>query len=211
MIRAAGGVPVARTVRAWALALRTLRGVLVKAGRDTLQVARTGTGVQENRMTSTAQLFPYPAELEALVHRLRYRPGWEFNLTDWDRGQGSQGLTLIITTCGYDSYHPDRGETYRVNHYMPVPPASFNQRSWQNWLFEQILLVEKHEAMEFFALWPAHCDGELFADTPPGGEDPVMFRPYAPAHGPGNDPYLRLTHGTDLDRRTRYTGQVSDH
>lgn len=142
-------------------------------------------------MTSVTQESPFPSDLEDLVNRLHYRPGWEFNLVTKNRGQGSIGLTLIITTCGYDSYHQDRGETYRVNHYMPVPPASFNARSWQNWLFEQLLLVERHECAEFFAI-----DGE---------------RPFAPAHGPGNDPYMILTHGTDLDRRTRYTGEVSDH
>lgn len=162
-------------------------------------------------MTSVTQESPYPSELEDLVNRLRYRPGWEFSLANKNRGQGSVGLTLIITTCGYDSYHPDRGETYRVNHYMPVPPASFNRRSWQNWLFEQLLLVERHECAEFFALWPVHDDGQWFAPTPPAGEDPVLARPFAPAHGPGNDPYMVLTHGTDLDRRTRYTGEVSDH
>lgn len=137
------------------------------------------------------QEFPFPAELATLVADLVYRPGWTFDLLDWDRGQGSKGLTLIITTCGYDSYHPDRGESYRVNHYMPVPPASFDRRSWLNWLFNQLLLVEKHECMEFFTI-----DG---------------VKPMAPAHGPGNDPYLVLTYGGDMDRRTKFTGEVYDH
>jgi hypothetical protein len=133
---------------------------------------------------------PYPAELADLVAKLRYRPGWKFRLEDIDRGQGSSGLTLVITTCGYDTYHPDRGEKYRVNHYMLVPPASYNRRSWLNWLFEQLLLVERHECMEFLVI-----DGE---------------RPRAPAHGPGNDPYLTLDHGTDLDRRTSFRGELNE-
>lgn len=33
---------------------------------------------------------------------------------------------------------------------MPVPAAAYNEQSWTRWLLEQILLVEKHEAMEFF-------------------------------------------------------------
>ncbi len=53
---------------------------------------------------------------------------------------------------------------------MPVPPASYNKRSWQRWLFDQILLVERHETMEFFTI-----DEE---------------KPYSPNHGPGNDPYI---------------------
>lgn len=134
------------------------------------------------------QVAPDPAVLFDLVERVAYRPGWEVALEDLDRGQGSEGLTLTITTSGYNSYHPDRGQTYRVQHYMPVPPAAFDERSWRRWLFEQFLLVERHEACEFFAI-----DGE---------------RPYAPHHGPGNDPYIVFEHGTDEDVRTSFRGVV---
>jgi hypothetical protein len=138
---------------------------------------------------------PYPDALAYLVARLAYRPGWRFELADHDRGQGSEGLTLIITTLGYNSYHPARGENYRVNHYMPVPPAAFDHRSWQRWLLDQLLLVERHEAMEFFAIHDS-----------PGSEHAV--RPYAPSHGPGNDPYLVREIGTGLDQRTSFRGEV---
>jgi hypothetical protein len=139
---------------------------------------------------------PDPEPLKYLVDRLRYRPGWTFELADIDRGQGSAGLTLIITTRGYDSYHPERGGNYRVNHYMPVPPAAFDARSWQRWLFDQFLLVERHEAMEFFAIRDS-----------PGSEHAV--RPYAPSHGPGNDPYLVREFGTGVDRRTSFRGDIN--
>jgi len=139
-------------------------------------------------MRLMGQVAPYPEDLAALVEQLAYRPGWTFLLDHIDRGQGSEGLTLIITTLGYNNYHPDVGETYRVHHYMPVPPAAFDLRSWRRWLFDQILLVERHEACEFFTL---------------AGD-----RPYAPSHGPGNDPYLIREVGTDLDRRTSFRGEV---
>jgi hypothetical protein len=145
-------------------------------------------------MTQTA---PYPDALAYLVERLVYRPGWAFKLAHTDRGQGSEGLTLIITTRGYDSYHPERGEHYKVNHYMPVPPAAFDERSWQRWLFDQLLLVERHECMEFFAL------------IAPGDEEPALMRPYAPSHGPGNDPYIVREIGTGLDARTSFRGEVN--
>jgi hypothetical protein len=141
------------------------------------------------------QLAPFPHELADLVERVVYRPGWKIALESLDRGQGSVGLTLVITTLGYDSYHPDRGESYRVNHYFPVPPAAYDARSWQRWLFEQFLLVERHETMEFFAI----------ADSP-GSEHRV--RPYAPSHGPGNDPYLVRELGTEEDQRTSFRGTV---
>lgn len=139
---------------------------------------------------------PYPDALHYLVERLSYRPGWTFELAHIDRGQGSKGLTLVITTKGYNSYHPDRGETYRVHHYMPVLPAAFDHRSWQRWLFEQILLVERHEAMEFFTIHDS-----------PGSEH--FAKPYAPSHGPGNDPYIVRELGTGLDQRTSFRGDVN--
>lgn len=140
-----------------------------------------------NTLTN-AQTAPFPKELLDLVTDCKYRPGWSIELTELDRGQESAGLTLIITTRGYDSYHPEDGESYRVNHYMPVPPAAYNKQSWQRWLFEQFLLVERHEACEFFKI-----EGK---------------RPYAPHHGPGNDPYIVFERGTDEDARTMYTGEV---
>lgn len=134
------------------------------------------------------QVAPDPDVLFDLVAHTAYRPGWTFILDDIDRGQGSEGLTLDIVTMGYDSYHPDRGQHYSVHHYMPVPPAAFDRRSWQRWLFEQVLLVERHEAMEFFVI-----DGE---------------RPYAPHHGFGQDPYIVFEHGTAEDVRTNFRNEL---
>jgi hypothetical protein len=136
------------------------------------------------------QTAPYPQALADMVALLEYRPGWTFDLNDIDRGQGSAGLTFIITSLGYNSYHPDRGESYRVHHYFPVPPAAFNEQSWRRWLLDCLLKVETHECCEFFAI-----DGE---------------RPYAPHHGPGNDPYIIFEHGSDEDRRTSFRGEVKE-
>jgi hypothetical protein len=144
------------------------------------------------RMRQTAA---YPELLDQLVHTCKYK-GWTFVLTDIDRGQLSEGLTLDIITLTANSYHPRRCEycsstvtNYRVHHYMPVPPAAYDIRSWKRWLFDQILLVERHEAAEFFQV----------------GDD----RPYAPSHGPGNDPYILREIGTPLDVATAFTGAVN--
>jgi hypothetical protein len=136
-----------------------------------------------------AQQAPWPAILEELVPRVRQIDGrqWSFRLGNVDRGQGSTGLTLVITITGPNTYRPE--QTVSVNHYMLVPPAAFDARSWVNWLFEQIMLVLRHEAMEGFQI-----DGK-----------PV----YPPAHGPGNDPYLRLDYGTSTDRRTSFRGELN--
>lgn len=134
--------------------------------------------------TNTA---PYPELLDDLVAALAYKPRWRFTLDHLDRGQGSEGLTLCILITTPDSYRPEHLRS--VMHYMIVPAASFDQRSWRRWLLDQILLVERHEACEFFQI---------------GGE-----RPYAPSHGPGNDPYLVREIGTALDAATSFRGDVN--
>jgi hypothetical protein len=132
--------------------------------------------------------------LEELVGRLRYKAGWRFWLQGLDRGQGSKGLTLVINITGPDSYHPER--QISVHHYFPVIPAAYNERSWLWWLFSQILLVEQHEAMEHF---------QLVTD----GEQEHRDRPYAPLHGPGNDPYLIQVVSSDVERRTSFRGELN--
>lgn len=145
--------------------------------------ARQGNVMSDHTLTQTA---PHPHELSDLVSRLTYRPGWHFALAHTDRGQGSEGLTLHVYGEFPDTY--DVEKTLRVVHFFPVPPAAYDRRSWQRWLLDQLLLVERHECCEFFQI-----DGE---------------RPYAPHHGPGNDPYIIFDHGTDLDVRTDFRGNV---
>jgi hypothetical protein len=149
-------------------------------------VTRVAPVVRGEAMRQSA---PYPEVLAALVERLTYRAGWRFALRDLDRGQGSAGLTLVITTLTTNSYHPEQAD-YRVNHYMPVPPAAYDERSWRRWLFGQVLLVERHEAMEFFQV----------------GDD----KPFAPSHGHGQDPYLVREIGTEEDRRMSFRNELND-
>src|SRR5580704_6265833 len=131
------------------------------------------------------QSAPFPAALAELVKHLEYKRPWTFWLGHTDRGQGSRGLTLVIRIDTPDSYDPDRLIT--VRHPMIVPAAAYDARSWRRWLFDQIMLVERHEAMEFFQV---------------AGE-----RPYAPSHGPGNDPYVTRELGTREDQETNFRGE----
>jgi hypothetical protein len=140
---------------------------------------------------------PDPVPLRELVAGLRYRDGFTFRLTgnDYDRGQGSEGLTLIINITGRNSYPPHNPVS--VNHLFPVPPAAYDRRSWQRWLFDQIGLVELHERCEWFTL----------AGQP---DEAGLLKPYAPCHGPGNDPYLVREVGTEEDVRTSFRGVLDD-
>lgn len=128
-----------------------------------------------------------------MVERTTYRPGWRFSLEDRNRDTDSEGqvigsgLTLVISTLGYNSYKPSLGETYRVLHFFIVPAATYDERAWQRWLFDQIVLVETHEAMEFFKI--------------------DKKRPFAPNHGPGRNPYSVLERGTEQDATTMFDGR----
>lgn len=147
-------------------------------------------------MTTITQTAPWPTELEAIVDGCTYRrhEGWRLRLdADQDRDEVDgqlvgHGTTLVVTTKGYDTYNPDQGANYRVSHYFIVPAATYNRAAWMRWLFEQFAKVELHECMENFVV-----DGE---------------RPFAPLHGPGCDPYVVHELATDVERRTRFTGEV---
>lgn len=138
-----------------------------------------------------SQRAPFPGALKEIVESMSYRPGWSFRLANIDRGQGSAGLTFIVTSCGYDTYHPDRGETYRVLHYMLVPPAAYDRRSWLQWVLDQLLLIERHETCEFLQV-----NGE---------------RPFMPLHQPGSDPYMLVTlSASEAERHTDFRGKMHD-
>lgn len=168
------------------------------------------------------QYAPFPTELAELVQNLRYRPGWHFELKDIERDhagvhQGAAGgLTFIGITGDYDgpggtyrgaedAYHPGRPRP--VYFYFPVPAATYNRAAWQRWLFERILDVERHEAMEHFTFQWEEVGG---VRAGPGQVTKHTVRPFAPTHGPGDDPYVVHEYGSDLQRRTAFTGKVNE-
>lgn len=134
---------------------------------------------------TNVQYGPWPDALEDLVKECKYRPGWTVDLRRVERDETCSGLTLDIITSTIDTYHPQR--SIQVHHYFPVPAASYGMESWRRWLFEQFLLVEKHECMEFFQI---------------GNE-----RPFAPTHAPGVDPYTVFEPADDTKRKTDFRGE----
>lgn len=109
--------------------------------------------------------YPFPNTFDVLaklVSQAQCKPGWRFNLVDEEGA-----LRLTITVAGRDSYNAD--VSMSVRHFFPVPTATFNEASWRRWLFEMCRRLENHELGEWFRI---------------GNE-----RPFAPLHGPGEDPY----------------------
>lgn len=141
------------------------------------------------------QVAPFPHALLELVETHRFRPGYILKLEDSDRGQGCKGLTLWVRTAEVNTY--DETHPKPIWHLFPVPAAAYNRRSWKRWVFEQCNLVTRHEDAEFFAEVDEH--------------DQVVTRPFAPLHGPGNDPYVVHELATDEERRTLQDGSLSEH
>lgn len=140
---------------------------------------------------------PTWALLSKIVSSVQYRPGWRIGLTDVQRGE-ERGLRLDIYSVGYDTYHPDRGQTYRVRHSFIVPAASYNERSWKRWIFDRFVDIETHEAAEFFKLEHDVKDSAEY--------EPWTERPFAPNHGPGFDPYMVRELNRVEDAETTFTG-----
>lgn len=121
--------------------------------------------------------------LAQVVSEITYKDGWTLRLDYIERPTeqytGSEGLTLRIHAVVPNSVKP--GQVTYVEHWMAVPPTSWARDAWVRWVLDQIILVETHEAMEFYSV---------------GG-----FKPYFPAHGPGRDPYEISLTDAEIDRR----------
>jgi len=121
--------------------------------------------------------------LAELVATVRCKPGWSFKLLEEEGA-----LRLVITVAGYDSYNNE--QRLRVAHFFPVPTATYNEKSWQRWIFEMCRRVENHELGEWFKV----------------GEK----RPFAPLHGPGEDPYTVHEFRDKVDAQTLQDGSVTE-
>lgn len=123
--------------------------------------------------------------LRSLVSRVKCKPGWTFRLKEEDGA-----LRMVIRINCIDAY--EQGSEHRslmsLDHYFPVPTTTYNEKTWRRWMFEQCRRLENHELGEFFVI-----DGE---------------RPFAPCHGPGEDPYAVHEFRDDIDALTTQDGSV---
>lgn len=197
--------PPAHDVESFKAVLEAILPAVRSHGGARLEPRRAGGPA----MTSTmVQVAPWPTELEDLVRAFRYKPGWSFRLVsdlerDFEREDTERencigrGTTLVITSLTYNSYRDytrDQPPDYRVNHYKIVPAATFNRRSWRRWLLDMCIEVEIHEACEF----------ARFVD-----DNDHTERPWAPHHGPGENPYVISEMGTETDVRTSFRGEMN--
>lgn len=123
--------------------------------------------------------------LARIVCETRCKPGWSFRLVDEDGAK-----RLVIRIEGRDNY--DESSPFVALHYHPVPITTYNEKTWRRWIFEQCIRSMNHEIGESLRF------GE--------GEE----RPFAPMHGPGEDPYTVHEIRPEIDARTTQDGSVRD-
>jgi hypothetical protein len=164
---------------------------------------------------TNTQYAPYPAALAEMVEQSIYRKheGWRVALRNVGRDENASneviggGLTLVITTKGINTYDHEQTD-YRVAHYFIVPAATYNRRSWLRWLFEQYAKVELHECMENFVLRHTTPGGYIRSDG--SHSDHFDERPFAPLHGPGDDPYVVHEFASQEQKDRRYFDHSAD-
>jgi hypothetical protein len=79
--------------------------------------------------------------LRELLQTFTYRPGWSFYL---------ERDTLVIRANVLNTDNPK--ETIRVDFGIGLPFPTPHKFDWTRWLFDQIMVVEDHEAREFFKI-----------------------------------------------------------
>jgi len=123
--------------------------------------------------------------LRRLVALAKCKPGWRFRLVDDDGA-----LRFVVYVPGYDSARPDDLTSMAINHFFPVPTATYNEKTWRRWMFEMCRRVENHELGEWFRI---------------GSE-----WPFAPLHGPGEDPYTIHEFRPAVDELTTQDGSIRE-
>lgn len=118
--------------------------------------------------------------LRRIVDEVEYKAGWVFDLVYED---GALRLRMTDTLCE-DAYAP--GRSMPLAHFHPVPTATYNEKTWKRWVYEQCRRVENHEIGEWLR-W---------------GDE----RPFAPMHGPGEDPYTVHEVRPESDAKTTQGG-----
>ncbi len=119
--------------------------------------------------------------LRALVAEVQGPKAWSFRIADEDGA-----LWLVITIEGHNNYAPK--QPFIVSHFHPVPITTYNKKTWRRWIFEQCRRTMNHE----------------LGETVRWGED----RPFAPLHGPGEDPYTVHEFRDEVDARTIQDGSI---
>lgn len=117
--------------------------------------------------------------LQKVIDEAEAFPNWDFSLVD---DKGAKRLVIIIAT--HHNYF--FAAPFTVRHFHPAPVATYNEKTWRRWLFDQCLRTANHEIGEALRF-----NG---------------VRPFVPMHGPGEDPYTIHEWRSEEDALTEQLG-----
>lgn len=106
------------------------------------------------------QTAPYPVHLKKIVDETLYKD-WSFTLDVYEREVCGEGLTLRIRFPAPDNCDPNGAVMFLI-HDFEVPARTLDAESWMEWVFDCVLLAERHESLELFTVggqkvfYPAH-------------------------------------------------------
>lgn len=121
--------------------------------------------------------------LAEIVKTTTCKPGWSFELV-----YEGDALRFVIRLEDVDNY--DFAQSKVTKHFHPVPIATYNEKTWRRWIFEQCLRTMNHEIGEALSF-----DG---------------VRPFVPMHGPGEDPYTVHEWRSETDALTTQNGSLRE-
>jgi hypothetical protein len=121
--------------------------------------------------------------LARIVRETKCKPGWSFELADENGAK-----RLVITIAGVDNYDHSRRRT--ISHFHPVPICTYSVRAWRRWIFDHCIATMNHEIGESLRFGPEE------------------LRPFAPMHGPGENPYTVHEIRPEIDALTTQDGSL---
>ena len=162
---------------------------------ETIKAAIEGTGYggaggSSHCYADGAVSFGWPAgdPLPAMVRNFRYKDGWQFTLDDIGNwlfsdpvfaGGNMRSLTIRVTTTNSLD-----GKPASIRHSFPAPDdyQCYTEARLRRWLFDRVMDIERHEAMEFFKILGSTAKNEkpFFPDH---GTSPYAVRDRTSADG----------------------------
>lgn len=85
-------------------------------------------------------------ECQHLLAEITYKPGWRFSITPYS-SRPAMGF-LLIEYMAEDTY--TNAGMIKIGRRIPMPRCFADGKHFLRWIFEQIMLTERHESSEWF-------------------------------------------------------------
>lgn len=96
--------------------------------------------------------------INALIPKISFNDDWAFDIFGHPQGYSFRITIKAVDSTGRGMYVRDESHLYDykldpriiIVHNFPINPFPMNKEEIEDWVFDKIVLVTKHEAMEAF-------------------------------------------------------------